>query len=158
MNTIFFHTTDEDVHVKEIFRGTENIEDFLTTNGLTEEEVSLLLEGILNVASMIPSLGNQRLKPITCNPQMLASYLITDDLEAVKEISNALCNLNTNQITQLTDLIQTNLDTETLINRGEEAANRTLSYNMTRLQNISNPDILNPELRPRGFQHGMFQP
>ena len=158
MNTIFFHTTDEDVHVKEIFRGTENIEDFLTTNGLTEEEVSLLLEGILNVASMIPSLGNQRLKPITCNPQMLASYLITDDLEAVKEISNALCNLNTNQITQLTDLIQTNLDTETLINRGEEAANKTLSYNMTRLQNISNPDILNPELRPRGFQHGMFQP
>ena len=142
MNTIlFFHATDEDVHVKEIFRGTENIEDFLTTNGLTEEEVSLLLDGILNVASMIPSLGSQRLKPITCNPQKLASYLITDDLEAVKTISNALCNLNTDQITQLTDLIQTNLDTETLINRGEEAANKTLSYNMTRLQNISIPEF-----------------
>jgi hypothetical protein len=113
----------------------------LTTNGLTKGEVSLLLEGILNVALMIPSLGNQRLKPITCNPQMLASYLITDDLEAVKEISEALCNLNTDQITKLTDLIQTNLDTETLINRGEEAANRTLSYNMTRLQNISNQNF-----------------
>ena len=72
---------------------------------------------------------------------MLASYLITDDLEAVKTISNALCNLNTDQITKLTDLIQTNLDTETLINRGEEAANKTLSYNMTRLQNISKPDF-----------------
>ena len=140
-NEYNFHATDEDVHVKEFFRGTENIEEFLTTNGLTEEEVSLLLDGILNVASMIPSLGNQRLKPITCNPQMLASYLVTDDLEAVKTISNALCNLNTDQITQLTNLIQTNLDTETLINRGEEAANKTLSYNMTRLQNISTPEF-----------------
>ena len=105
---------------------------------------------------MIPSLGNQRLKPITCNPQMLASYLITDDLEAVKEISNALCNLNTDQITKLTDLIQTNLDTETLINRGEEAANRTLSYNMTRLQNISIPDFYTLSFNPRIFSAGRF--
>ena len=89
---------------------------------------------------------------------MLASYLITDDLEAVKAISNALCNLNTDQITKLTDLIQTNLDTETLINRGEEAANKTLSYNMTRLQNISTPEFQNPKLHPQNFEPGKFQP
>ena len=93
---------------------------------MTETEVSYLLNGILNIAKMLPSIRNQKLKPITCDPNMLATYLITDDLEAVKAVSEALCKLNTNQITELTNLIQTNLDTETLINR--QVHTRSISF------------------------------
>ena len=77
---------------------------------------------------MLPSIRNQRLKPITCDPNMLATYLITDDLEAVKAVSEALCKLNTNQITELTNLIQTNLDTETLINRQVHTRSTSFFY------------------------------
>lgn len=154
-----------------MLRNTTRIEEFLIQNGgLTIEESNQLINATLKLANIFIDFGGQALKPIACQPDKLANYLISDETEAVLAISQALCQLENDQISQLVDLIQNNIDIESLIRRGENLVNRTSSYgpakitkdvtliiqailNMTIFQGMtSKPVVLNTTLWKDDFE------
>lgn len=151
-----------------MFKQISNIETYLIENGLEEDEVQNLLNGKLQLANIFTDFGGQELKPVACNPEKLASYLISDDTEAIKAVSGAMCNLNDTQISQMVYIIQTNINLENLIARGEEVANKTLAYdvesfvkdmsiiietmwNMTAFQDTEIPPVLHSDLWAEDF-------
>ena len=96
-----------------MLRNTTRIQEFLIQNGgLTIEESNQLINATLKLANIFIDFGGQALKPIACQPDKLANYLISDETEAVLAISKALCQLKNDQISQLVDLIQNNIDIE----------------------------------------------
>ena len=152
------------MQVNKVFQSDNEIKEFLMENGLSESEVTLLLNSTLNMAHILLNFGqNLDFKPVTCEPKKLATYLKTDDLVALSFLSESLCKLSNEQIKNLTKMIQTNIDIESLINRGQEVANITLSYNVTSFtqdltslvqtlwnltvfQDMDIPEILQPDL------------
>lgn len=132
----FLHVPDDNVKVFEMLKNTTRIGDFLMQNGgLTSGETDKLINATLKLANIFIDFGGQALKPVACQPEKLANYLITDETEAVLAISQALCNLDNDQINQLVDLIQTNIDIESLIQRGENLVNKTSSYGPAKITN-----------------------
>lgn len=119
-----------------MLKNTTRIGDFLMQNGgLTSGETDKLINATLKLANIFIDFGGQALKPVACQPEKLANYLITDETEAVLAISQALCNLDNDQINRLVDLIQTNIDIESLIQRGENLVNKTSAYGPAKITN-----------------------
>ncbi len=146
---------------KDLFKNFTAISGFLELNGFEQNETLKLKQATLNLANIIVDFGMTELRSVACNPAKLASYLISDEVETIQQLSVALCHLNAEQIGQLSNLIQTNVDIDKLISRGEEAANKVMSYdvesfaedmaflmetifNMTIFQDMQIPDVFYP--------------
>lgn len=125
---------EDNLHIREIFMDPTKMSSFLTNKGgMVPGEASDFLNATLKIAKIFLSINSLELKPITCNPERLATFLITDNDEAIKALSEKLCRMNSTQIETLVRLVQQNLDIEGLLHQGLEAANRTLSYDLMAL-------------------------
>jgi hypothetical protein len=120
---------DDTVEVADLFQNSDRVQEYLVKTGTLELfEAMDLMNAQLNLASIVVDVQKIELKPITCDPEKLANYIQSEDLGAVQALSEALCHLNTDQITELVRIVHSNLDIQGLIDRGEDVANRTLSY------------------------------
>ena len=135
----------------EIFQHSDKIENFLVSNGLEETTAENFLNATFNLANLFLDSDSLILKPIACDPQKLSLYLQSDDLEAIESLSNALCSLEPNQISDLVNLIQTNVDIKGLLARGENVANRTFAYDTkTLVRDIT--DMINATMNMPALQ------
>ena len=135
----------------EIFQNSDKIESFLISNGLEETTAVNFLNATFNLANLFLDSDSLILKPIACDPKKLSLYLQSDDLEAIESLSNALCSLEPNQISDLVNLIQTNVDIKGLLARGENVANRTFAYDTkTLVKDIT--DMINATMNMPALQ------
>ena len=58
-------------------------------------------------------------------------------MDAIHELSEALCSLETSQISSLVKVVHENLDISGLLDRGENVANATMQYNAYSLTNVN---------------------
>ena len=126
---------DEDVQVKGVFTEPHELTQFLISNGFDPSEAAYLMNATLNVAHIFLGSSDLLLKPVVCDPIQLGAYVLTDEIDVVKKVSQALCSLSTDQVYDLANLVQENIDISGLIQRGENVANRTMSYNKKSLKN-----------------------
>ena len=125
----------EEFLIEDLFLNSNRVGDFLQDKNLTSSEASGFMSAGLILTNLFFQLDSHKVKLVTCNPELLATFLVSDDLDAVIELSNVLCNLDSSQVSHLIKVVHENLDISGLLDRGKSVANKTLNYNMYSLTN-----------------------
>ena len=124
--------SDEDFLVKELFLDETKVEDYFQEQNLTKSEAQDLMTASLKVSNLFFEVDSLKIKIVTCDPEKLASFVKSDNMTAIFELSEALCNLETSEISQLVKVVHENLDIAGLLDKGKAVANKTRAYNVYR--------------------------
>ncbi len=118
---------DDNVFMYDAFVNDSRIVDLLSNVSFSLDEAEAIMDSKLNLTRIVADVDLSWAVEAVCTPEILESYVITDDIAAVKELSNALCHLSFGQVLHLISVLHENFDAEYVKEYGDEVV-ETLGY------------------------------